>query len=39
MRNLRVNYDTLIKVSRALSKSKDPEEIIRMAVDPIVWTA
>jgi len=35
MRNLRVNYDTLIRVSRALSKSKDPEEIIRMTVESI----
>ena len=32
MRNLRLNYDTLIKVSRSLSKSKDPEEIIRLTV-------
>ena len=31
MRNLRLNYDTLIRVSRALSKSRDPEEIIRMS--------
>jgi len=35
MRNLRVNYDTLIKVSRALYKSRDPEEIIRMTVERI----
>jgi GAF domain-containing protein len=35
MRNLRLNYDTLIKVSRGLSKSKDPEEIIRMTVESI----
>jgi len=32
MRNLRLNYETLIKISRSLSKSKDPEEIIRMTV-------
>ena len=35
MRNLRLNYDTLIKISRSLSKSKDPEEIIRMTVESI----
>jgi GAF domain-containing protein len=35
MRNLRVNYDTLIKVSRTLSKSKNPEEIIRTTVESI----
>ena len=33
MKNLRLNYDVLIKISRSLSKSKDPEEIIRMTVD------
>ena len=35
MRNLRLNYDTLIKISRSLSKSRDPEEIIRMTVESI----
>ncbi len=35
MKNLRVNYDTLIKISRSLSRSKDPEEIIRMTVESI----
>lgn len=35
MKNLKVNYATLIKISRALSGSKDPEEIIRMTVDSI----
>jgi GAF domain-containing protein len=35
MRNLRLNYETLIKVSRSLSKSKDPEEVIRMTVESI----
>ena len=35
MRNLRLNYETLIKVSRSLIKSKDPEEIIRMTVESI----
>ncbi len=35
MRNLRTNYDTLIRISRALSKSREPEEIIRMTVNSI----
>ena len=35
MKNLRLNYDTLIKISRSLSRSKDPEEIIRMTVESI----
>lgn len=35
MKNLRSNYETLIKISRSLSKSKDPEEIIQMTVDSI----
>lgn len=35
MKNLRSHYDTLIKVSRSLARSKDPEEIIRMAVQNI----
>ena len=38
MKNLRLNYDTLIKISRSLSKSKDPEEIIRMTVESIKST-
>ena len=38
MRNLRLNYETLIKVSRSLSKLKDPEEIIRMTVESIKST-
>ena len=33
MRNLRLNYNSLIRVSRALSKSRDPDEIIRMSVE------
>ena len=32
MKNLQANYDVLIKISRSLSKSKDPDEIIRMTV-------
>ncbi|MGD9175873.1 MAG: GAF domain-containing protein [Desulfobacterales bacterium] len=35
MRNLRLNYETLVKISRSLSKSRDPEEIIRMTVGSI----
>ncbi|CAB5079105.1 Serine phosphatase RsbU, regulator of sigma subunit [Olavius algarvensis associated proteobacterium Delta 3] len=35
MRNIRLNYETLIKITRSLSRSKDPEEIIQMAVDSI----
>lgn len=35
MKNLMVNYGTLIKITRSLTKSKDPEEIIRMTVESI----
>jgi signal transduction protein with GAF and PtsI domain len=35
MKNLRINYETLIKITRSLSKSKDPEEIIQMTVESI----
>ena len=35
MKNLRLNYDVLIKISRSLSKSKDPEEIIRTTVESL----
>ena len=35
MKNLRVNYDTLIRITRSLSKSRDPEEIIQTAVESI----
>lgn len=35
MRNLILNWDTLIKVPRALSRSRDTEEIIRMSVESI----
>ena len=35
MKNLKMNYETLIKISRSLSKSRDPEEIIRMTVESI----
>ncbi len=35
MKNLAINYETLIKITRSLSKSKDPEEIIQMTVDSI----
>ena len=35
MRNLKLNYDTLINVTKSLSKSKDPDEIIQMTVASI----
>ena len=35
MKNLKLNYETLIKITRSLSKSKDPEEIIKMTVESI----
>ena len=35
MKNLQVNYETLIKITKSLSKSKDPEEIIKMTVESI----
>lgn len=35
MKNLRLNYDVLITISQSLSKSKDPEEIIRMTVESL----
>ena len=35
MKNLTLNYETLIKVTRSLSKSKDPDKIIKMTVESI----
>jgi signal transduction protein with GAF and PtsI domain len=35
MKNLTLNYETLIKVTRSLSKSKDPDRIIKMTVESI----
>lgn len=35
MKNLAINYETLIRVTRSLSKSKDPEKIIQMTVESI----
>lgn len=35
MKNLRLNYETLIKITRSLTKSRNTEEIIRMTVDSI----
>lgn len=35
MKNLAINYETLIKVTRSLSKSKDPDKIIQMTVESI----
>jgi GAF domain-containing protein len=33
MKSLQLNYETLINITKSLSKSKDPEEIIRLTVD------
>ena len=35
MKNLRLNYETLIKITRSLTKSRKTEEIIQMTVDSI----
>jgi len=35
MKNLRLNYETLIKITRSLTKSRNTEEIIQMTVDSI----
>ena len=35
MKNLAINYETLIRVTRSLSRSKDPEKIIQMTVESI----
>lgn len=35
MKNLAINYETLIKITRSLSKSKDPDKIIQMTVESI----
>jgi GAF domain-containing protein len=35
MRNLKLNYETLIKITRSLSRSKDPEKIIQMTVESV----
>jgi GAF domain-containing protein len=35
MKNLATNYETLIRITRSLSKSKDPEKIIQMTVESI----
>jgi len=35
MQNLQLNYETLINVTKALSQSKDPDEIIPMTVQSI----
>jgi GAF domain-containing protein len=34
-KNIQLNYETLIKVTKSLSKSKDPDEIIQMTVESI----
>lgn len=35
MKNLQLNYETLVKISRSLSKWKDPEKIITATVESI----
>jgi len=35
MKKYRMNYESLLKVTKALSMSKDPKEIIRITVDNI----
>ena len=35
MKNLRLNYETLIKITRALTKSRKTEEIVRMTVESL----
>ena len=35
MKNIQLNYETLIKITKSLSKSKDPEEIIKKTVESI----
>ena len=35
MRNIQLNYETLIKITKSLSKSRDSEEIIKMTVESI----
>ncbi len=35
MKNLKLNYDTLINITKSLSKSKDPDDIIQMTVTNI----
>jgi len=35
MKNLRLNYETLIKITRSLTKSRKTEEVIQMTVDSI----
>ena len=35
MKNLAINYETLIKITRSLSRTKDPEQIIQKTVESI----
>lgn len=35
MENLKLNYDTLLNITKSLTGSKDPDEIIRLTVDSI----
>ena len=38
MKKYRLNYESLLKVTKALSMSKDPKEIIRITVDNVKET-
>ena len=38
MKKYRMNYESLLKVTKALSMSKDPKEIIRITVDSVKKT-
>ena len=38
MKKYRMNYESLLKVTKALSMSKDPKEIIRITVDSVKET-
>lgn len=38
MKKYRMNYETLLKVTKALSMSKDPKEIIRITVHNVKET-
>ena len=35
MKKQLINYETLLKVTRAISHSKDPEEVVLMTVESI----
>ena len=35
MKNIQLNYETLINVTKSLSRSKDPDEIISKTVESV----